>query len=238
MFYKENLINYAEKRIPPQYTKICAADTDICFDKPNWYSIISQALNYKTALQPYKMANWLDIDYTAFIQKHNSVDAGSSKITWELQHPGFLYAFDRAFLRTLSLEDRTAITTGGDTVLNDILCKREGAALSASFNFFKKSFTLERNLTDLQLGSCDINIYHLNHGSREGRKYHDIQLLHTTLLRLLGNISLKDIFNRREDGILEWVPKYHEIYNKIMLQYFHLRLEDLGDVEKDAPSLI
>jgi hypothetical protein len=233
MFYKENLIYYALRKIPEAFKKICVMDADIFYDTPNWYSIISHSLDMYNVLQPFKNAFWLDIDYTIYRSRTNAVDHGKSKISWDHHHPGFLYAFDRDTLNSFHLEDRTVFTPGGDCLLSDLVCGRSLEQSTLSTLFHKEN--LLNVLCDkpgLHIGSCSLNIYHFNHGARKNRNFFELRQLHKQVIKLLDTSVLDSVLERRHDGILEWNSTYRKLYNRIMLSYFSDRKEDLGDTEE------
>ncbi len=220
MFHKENLIRFAERRIPHRFTKLCMIDADILFEKPNWYSVISTTLNTKKVIQPFKAANWLDIDYTVCLTAPSSMENSSG-------HPGFAYAFDREFFRRFVLEDRCVFCTGGDSILNNHLFLGK-----IQYSHHIKSLFItsaSRQIPDRKLlGFIPGNIYHLNHGPRVSRKYGDIVRTWGSIFRTDAITDIDTVIVRRSDLILEWAPTHRERYNQIMLDYFTSREEDNG----------
>ena len=214
MFYKENLIRYAEARIPAAFTKICAMDADIFYDTPDWYSTISTALDTKTVVQPFKTATWLDIDFTHLQTKPNAIDPPHAG------HQGFVYAFDREFFRRFGLEDRCTTSTSGDTLLLTDLIG------SPSTDPYMSLFRAAHDKTGLRPGSCDLNIYHLNHGMLAKRHYSDLRQAWLDVFSRLHITSIDDVQIRREDGILEWKPEFRTEFNSRMLAYFKSRGDD------------
>ncbi len=218
MFYKENLIRYVEQRLPSHFTKICMMDADIFYNAPDWYSTISRTLDTCTVIQPYKTANWLAIDFTVTKQSSSNVIDVSSG------HPGFVWAFQRDWFRTFQLEDRSAIVTSGDTILADLLNNR-----SIKNPFLNHLFgSTPHPRAGMILGSCDISIYHLNHGSLIHRHYNDLVNIWRRTFERMRIRSIDEIYDRRSDGILEWKPTLRTELNKIMINYFKSRQEDAG----------
>jgi hypothetical protein len=214
MFHKENLIRYAEARIPAAFTKICAMDADIFYDKPDWYDCVSAALDTKTVIQPFRTATWLDIDFTHLLTKPNAIDPSHSG------HPGFVYAFNREFFRRFGLEDRCTTSTSGDTLLLNELVDRR------SDDPYMSLFGVPHDKTGLQTGSCDINVYHLAHGSLAKRQYSDLKKSWLDIFGRLHITSINEVQLRREDGILEWKPEFRKDFNPRMLEYFKSREDD------------
>ena len=220
MFYKENLIRYTEARIPATFTKICLLDSDVLFDNPAWYSDISSVLDTATVVQPFRTAYWLDIDFTAVKAMNNGLlDPRSG-------HPGFAYAFDRAFFRRFQLEDRCVNATAGDTILRAHLLNRSLADSEPYFTLFPP--LPDRSREGLRIGMVSFNAFHLNHGPLTKRNYFPITSLWLDLFRTRRITSIDSVIDRRDDGILEWKPAVRADFNARMITYFKSREEDSG----------
>ena len=224
MFYKENLITTMEKRIPEKFTKICIIDFDIFFDNSNWYSIISEKLNSVSVTQPFMRLYYLNLDYTILNVKTNSLDNKTTNpIDYALEHSGFIWAFDRTWLNNYNLDDKY-LTAMGDSILANNITKRSYYGLGEKL-YYKYSSN-KPNLEKINYDSCNLNIYHLNHGSINNRQYSSInQIFYNVFIKFKIN-CIDDVYTRREDNILEWSPKYITVLNDIMLKYFNDRLDD------------
>ena len=225
MFYKENLIVTIEKLIPPQFTKLCILDFDIFFDNPDWYSIISEKLNTVMVTQPFIRISHLNLDYTTATIKTNCVDnPKKTEVYYSREHTGFVWAFDRQWFRQYNMCD-TTINSFGDTILANNITKRPYSGLG-SLMYYK--FSNDKKYTkDVTCASCNLNIYHLNHGPIANRQYMSI---HTTLLELFKKLKVEnvdDVLMRRDDNILEWRPEYIEVFNEFMMDYFVKRNDDM-----------
>jgi len=228
MFYKENLIFCAEKLIPESYDKICLMDADILFDNPEWYTVISQQLNEYNIVQPFKKAHWLQFDFSIQMLKENVVDELSSDvINYGLEHPGFAWAFTRNVFNDLDFFDKSIISSAGDAILTfKITSKMDRHTNDSVIKFYETQFKTKFKVNSThEFSSCDLNIYHLYHGSLGNRQYVSI---HDVVSNYLSrrNIKLIDMVERREDNLLEWKPKFKNDMNIMMLNYFTLRKDD------------
>jgi len=210
LFYKENLINLAEQRIPTSFGKICTLDADIIFAQPDWYDRISAQLDSCDLCQVFQEANWLDITFSNIIQRQPSIlNRGG--------HPGFGWAVHRSFFRTCGFPE-FAIVGGGDIVVfGDIV---------SSYIKEIAEYTLKRPTTLKKAFAPGLSIYHLNHGPRGARQYSTRHTMIGSYLRSVGKSSVSDILYKRNDGLLEFLPEFRQSANNIMLSYFKHRTDD------------
>ena len=224
MFYKENLIATMERQIAAVFTKICMIDSDIFFDNPDWYSVISDKLNSVQVTQPFTRAYMLNIDYSIQDVKTNCIDKTTTNpVDYNIEHTGYLWAFDRKWFQNYHFNDKF-LACFGDTILANNITKRVDNGLATKiyyFNSLEKPY-LEKVIYD----SCDLNIYHLNHGRIINRQYTSFLQILDNLLTQLNHPNIDTIYTRRDDNILEWSPKYITRFNTIMLKYFNKRYDD------------
>jgi hypothetical protein len=225
MFYKENLILCAEKLIPTTYDKLCLIDSDILFDNPEWYSIISNKLNHVTIIQPFNKAHWLNFDFTVQMVKTNVIDIKNTyTVNYSIEHPGFAWAFTRNTFNDIGFFDKSIVSSAGDAILTYTVSNKVGCGPVILFyeTNFKEKIKIN---TTYEYDSCPLNIYHLYHGSLSNRQYVSIHDVVGRCLKL-NNKCLLDLVYRREDNLLVWNPKYKKDMNIIMLNYFKLRKDD------------
>lgn len=227
MFYKENLIRTIEPLIPSCFTKICILDFDIFFDNPDWYSIVSEKLNTVQVVQPFTQAHYLNIDYSVHQVKTNCVDKKTTnQINYDVEHSGFVWAFTREWYKTYDLDDM-CISACGDTIFANNITKRKFTDIGSLF-YYKHCVNAKSNTDDVLYNSCNLNIYHLNHGPLVNRQYTNINHV-LNFVFIKHNIdSIDAILVRRDDGILEYHEKYAELFNFVMLTYFKTRDDDWG----------
>ena len=224
MFYKENLIRVIEPLIPSCFTKICILDFDIFFDNPDWYSVISEKLNLVKIVQPFKTANYLNVDYSIFESRTNCVDNKTFEpINYKAEHTGFVWAFDRQWFSTYYFDDMI-ISGMGDTVLANNITKR---SYNGSGSFYVNfSSHINPSAVNAPYGSCDLNVYHLNHGPLINRQYNSINYILNLTFNQNGFKKIDDVLSRREDGILQYKPEYLPLMNSVLLSYFKVRNDD------------
>lgn len=225
MFYKENLITAIEPMIPASFKKICILDADVMFDTPNWYSIVSGTLNRVSVCQPFKRASWLDIDFTELNCRTSCLDSSESKINWDKEHAGFAWAFTRAWYKEYPFKDINIVTTGGDTLLHDLVMGRK----SSTYELYENEYTRAKNMPLPTYESCSLRVYHLNHGSSKNRKYLDFLAQIKAVMRSFSVRYISETINKREDGIIEWKPAFRNEFNRIIVAYFKSRCEDEVD---------
>jgi hypothetical protein len=184
MFYKEQLLNLLEKKVPEQYTKLVFLDADILFDAPDWINQISVKLNVVDVLQPFQEACWLTPDNTRIRNKKYSYGyAIVNKLAGrpgELHayHPGFAWAMRRSVFRSLGGFYPRSIVGNGDMMF--------------TLNFFAdavpEGFRKDFNIADCliegwtayhenfkrvapSIGFLALKALHLFHGLTEQRQY-------------------------------------------------------------------
>jgi hypothetical protein len=225
MFYKENLITTVEQRMPYKYNKLCIMDFDLFFDNPDWYSIISEKLNTVTVTQPFVRASWLNLDYTIAMTKTNCVDnQKKTTIDYRVEHPGFVWAFDREWFKEYNMGD-TTINCFGDVIFANNITKRPNNDVG-SYIYYKYSNDAKYEKV-VTYGSCNLNIYHLNHSPLNNRQYASINSALLKLFEKLNIENVDDVLMRRDDNILEWRPEYLDIFNDFMMKYFINRNDDM-----------
>jgi hypothetical protein len=217
LFYKENLINLVEKRIPAEYTKVCCLDADIVFSAPDWYDRVSELLDTHDVCQPFSVANWLDITYTKIVTTATSAVVGG--------HPGFAWACKRS-LCSIGIFPSYALIGSGDSALTlFVMDKPIGGVMDIYAPLINEQKAARpKGLT--VTSANNMTVYHLYHGSREKRQYGSRGEYIRTYLNSKNLSSLMDIVFVREDGLYEIRPQYLEGMNRIMRGYFTNRVDD------------
>ena len=229
LFYKENLNKTIEPLLPNKFTKLLFLDGDIFFDNPNWYSTISNNLEMVDMLLPFKKANWLNLSYKIECERKNALDSDNIEINWEKEHVGFCLAVNRNIFKSIPVYE--TFITGGDTQLIMYL-KHKGQVPRTSIVNYNIFYDYIPNATYPLLNikytydSCNLNIYHLNHGTISKRKYRDIKLCMFDYFKQNKINNISDFLYRREDNILEINPSLLTSANKMLLSYYIGRDED------------
>ena len=105
VWYKENLVNVAIRRLPPTWTHVAWLDADIRFTRPDWLDQTLIALDKHPLVQMFTHAIDLGPNYESlktqlgFAYKHHSDPAGSQRK--EYGQPGYAWAARRQTLEAL-----------------------------------------------------------------------------------------------------------------------------------------
>jgi hypothetical protein len=236
MFYKEQLLNLLEKKVPAKYTKLVFLDADILFDAPDWLNQISVKLDVVDVLQPFQEACWLTPDNTRIRNKKYSYGyAIVNKLAGrpgELHayHPGFAWAMRRSVFKALGGFYPRSIVGNGDMMF--------------TLNFFVDAvpevFRRDHNVPDSivegwetyharfkavgpSVGFLALKALHLFHGLTEQRQY-------KTRYKDVGDYlkgSWLDIVETNADGLMEFRGPAAAEASAAVLDYFRRRNEDI-----------
>jgi hypothetical protein len=203
MFYKENIMAQLIDKLPDTFTKIVLLDADILFVDPDWYRKISDALDTCTVVQPFFRAFQLDMSFHLGNTKHSIFSDENNT------HQGYVWAFQRSWLREYPLFEHSLIG-GGDTVLyNNVI-----------------NYRTARDEHRMLCDYVNIDILHLPHGTLQNRQYGS---RHTMIQQMLSRhklATISDAVDRTSDGIFEWNPSYRSDMNEVLLTYFQNRDDD------------
>lgn len=228
MFYKENLINLVEARIPDEYTKICNIDADIFFSNPDWYNMLSDILDSVNICQPFNRAYWLNIENNdSILTRQNCL------MDKEDGHTGFVWAFTRQFFKLCRLPD-FCVTGSGDMCFYRLIVNNVGLTnpifsyLVPSMNNYVKSFNILAKDSNIIINFGYVNqyVYHLYHGSRDNRKYENRHLTIMNTLKKLNVVSIDYVIDYDSNGLRCWKPLYKEEMNKHIKKYLCDRNDD------------
>jgi hypothetical protein len=220
MFYKENLVDVIEPQLPAVYNKICMLDADIFFGKPDWYTQTSRLLDTCDICQPFTAAIWMHPDYTEYRRRTHCLGSSLPVIDWLREHPGFVWAFRRDWYKTFTYRHIPICTTGGDTILHDLV---KGRQMSV-YKYYKKYYNTVGQ--SVRYDWLEGDIYHLNHGSYDKRMYPNYVEDVRKLLDGFGYPMPSDAVYHRDDGILEWKDNCRQAINEFNTAYFLSREED------------
>lgn len=233
MFYKEQLINLLEKKVPKQYTKLVMLDADILFDAPDWVDQISYALDKVDIVHPYATACWLSPDNKRIQSKSQSYGhAIVHKLpmngkTVHNYHPGFVWAFRRSTFQALGGFYPKCIIGSGDMVfvmnffdggipesyITDVLRSR---FMIDDWPAYNKRF---KEIAP-KVGYLNMKALHLFHGLTISRQYDTRhKMVRDKLVK-----PWKEMITVNADGLTEFKdPSLHHY----LLPYFKGRNEDI-----------
>jgi hypothetical protein len=219
MFYKENLLVVAERLLPNTYTKILLLDSDILFQEPSWYDSLSIALDTHDVVQPFRHAHFLNSTFRT-IECVHSLFAPPSPLA-PFEHTGFGWAFRRDWYACAGVFEY-ALIGGGDTLLAMRL-RHAGVCHRG----YKEDFgSLAAIPSGTRVGFVNVTVYHLFHGPRERRQYASREEMLWRHMQTNRIAKLSTIVQRRDDGILEWIPLHRGAMNALMKSYFTGRSDD------------
>jgi len=237
MFYKEQLFNKLEPRVPEKYTKLVFLDADVLLDTPDWIDQISESLNSHDILQPFSQSCWLTPDNTRIRSKKMSyafaivTKKTINKNTVHDYHPGFIWAFKRDIFRRVGGFFPRSIIGGGDvaTVLNmfpievtdELFYKATNPAFGKLIIDAWRAYNTTFKQVNPKLGFLSNRALHLFHGVRENRQY--VSRYEDIYTAMKG--AWDDEIVTNSDGLYEF--KRPEI-NKVVLNYFKRRNEDIS----------
>ena len=223
MFYKENLINLVEDRIPEQYTKLCNLDADVLFDDPDWYARISTHLDNVDICQPFKTAYWLGIEYNHILTRYRN----SCFLDNINGHPGFAWAFKRSIFKQRKLPD-FCLTGGGDLVFygTNVLSSYIVPDEHSYMDKILEKYIATISMHDTVKGIVNMNIYHLYHGTIRNRRYYDRDDRMTKMIKSLNVNNIGDIIDYDSNGVRCWKEPYKAPMNAFMKEYLCNRKDD------------
>ena len=229
LFYKENLNKIIVNKLPDKFTKVLFLDADIFFENVNWYTYISNKLDSVDILIPFKNAFWLNANYKVERNRGNYIDSKDININWDKEHLGFCLAVNKKEFHRIPVYE--TFITGGDTQLilylknKGIITPKQIVDYKIFLNFIPNT-TFPLKQIEFTYDSCNLNIFHLNHGTIVNRKYIDVKLNVLNYFKDNNIEKFDDFLYIRPDGIYELKTKFKEGFNKLLKSYFDNRDED------------
>jgi hypothetical protein len=224
LFQKEHLLRLLEKRIPAEFTKLACLDADVLFDNPDWYNLLSEALEIHDVIHPFKEAYWLNLDYKDIQLNAESIcnfNPDKQESFWSKEsrcHPGFAWCFTRKWYNKVGFYD-LAVIGSGDTLFAHALFEFKQLPITAEFRLYIKTLYSwwKNNSGRVRYSGIETNLYHMYHGSLKNRQYYDRYVA----FKQYNNIE--DIISTNKDGVYELiVPEL----NQHMLNFFKTRQDD------------
>jgi hypothetical protein len=223
LFQKENLLRILETKIPEKYTKLLFLDSDIIFENPDWYNMLSVILDTHDVSHCFETANWLDITYRrsilegkTLILSDNITNASILDNNHAIKyHSGFGWAFTRLWYNKVGYFDKAIIGSGDAFFVYGLF--------GIKFNNGENNNIYEKELDKWLLkmkplptvSYLPVIVYHMFHGSLSNRNYVKRHLL-------LNNIE--DAIFKNQDGVFELT---NQEYNKQLYEYFKDRKDDM-----------
>jgi hypothetical protein len=219
LFYKEQLFNMLEAKIPSAYKTLIFMDSDIIFSEPDWVDRISHEMKKYSVIQPFRKVVFTDGNLEQSYKESISSIKRFKETGKTNGHPGFCWAIARSHFRAMGGFFDKAIIGSGDSMFANSLMKVNGPF---TYEFIYKDYMQWRfrvSAFPVSVTYLDMTIYHLYHGDMNARQYtnrHTIPQLHT-----IGSWDHAVYTNK--DGMYEL--KNREV-NNIFKEYFLSRRED------------
>jgi hypothetical protein len=218
LFYKEQLFNMLEPRIPQQYKNLIFMDSDIIFSEPNWIDRISYALKTYSVIQPFSKVVFTDarLESTEELPSCIKRFRETGTITG---HPGFCWAVSRSHFIVIGKFFDKGIIGSGDSMFANSLMKMN---VPFTYPFIYKDYMQWRfkvSAFPVSISYLNMTIHHLYHGDTKARQYagrHKIPKLHAIT-------SWEEAVYKNTDGMYELKDSS---VNNIFKEYFLSRRED------------
>lgn len=237
MFFKEKLLERLEKEVPARYTKLCAIDCDVVFQRPDWYDAVSAALDERPVVQPFSRCHWMGPDLRAAVMTNPSAatqlgaireahrGGGTDRLSG---HPGFAMAMRRGYPQFT-----WAVVGGGDAVLfraaNGLVGEFANKAMKRLMSAAWDSWSGGARVAG-DMGCVAGDIWHMWHGPLQSRHYYDRYEKFIEALRSVDSgpavRDIRDILEENADGVWTWRADVRKALNAMMLRYFASRDDD------------
>jgi hypothetical protein len=224
LFLKENLFRILETKIPEQYTKLLFIDSDVIFDNPDWYNMLSEVLETSDICHCFQRAIWLDITYKKMSMVADSYIKSAEKDTllWNPlngdvgYHSGFGWAFTRKWYNQAGFIDEAVIGSGDILFSYGLFGEKYGGIQDMSFYDSIIDRWTETIGTPI-ITYLPVTIFHLFHGSLVKRQYLSRNEIFS------GITDINDMLVKNEDGVFELTDRS---YNNKLYAYFDERKDD------------
>ena len=227
-FLKENLANIVIRKHCNDFDKFLIHDSDILYEKKDWYDKVSSALNNADIVQPFETFKNLDKNFLNVVNEGTSLFAVYQRHPESdvLQgHPGYLIAFTRDYWKSHGYPEENLIG-GGDTLT---CCLALKAKLFVNHHYSHMELMYDKYYNDLEIKTDFVEgtVYHMYHNISSNRQY-------TTRYFILNNYinehseynNITDIIKKNEDGVYEWIDEIRDEMNRDILNYFASRQDD------------
>jgi len=236
MWYKENLVNIALKRLPHHWDLVAWLDADILFVRPDWVSLTKQKLKQYSFVQMFSHVFDLGPHFEplgvkeGFVYRYlmgdkKSRGGGQHIITKGIGETGYAWAAQRNVLEALGGLIETSILGSNDYFMAQALVGAVTPEMTRMPDSNYATLLMEwqqrcEKLIQHNIGYVDTAILHYWHGRRKDRGYDNRWRI------LVENQfdPLVDLKNN-EEGLLELTGRSVAL-RKAIRSYFRSRNED------------
>jgi hypothetical protein len=219
MWHKENLLNLAEKLVPPEFDQIAWIDGDVWFQRLDWYDATEKALEQYAVVQPFDVAVFTAEDGRNNGGRRSLASAGVMDSA--AYHAGFAWAARRSLWTEAGGLYDQGIIIHGDT-LNAAGFMTDTLDLTWMAHESRPAHLDRLRAWCLKNGGCGAiagNLWHEWHGSSQDRGYLEWNTL-------LHGLNRERDLCYRPDGLLQWTPEADENLRERVRKYFDRRRED------------
>ena len=222
LFQKEQLLNLAERLVPPQFTKIAWLDADIMFGNLNWARDTSLLLDRYYFVQPFETAAWTSHNGNEEFRKPSTLRMRGGLPT--VSHPGFAMAARRSLWKDAGGLYRNLIVGNGDMGIAAAILRQEvpstqkySPELAAHYGPWhdRIAYLSERWGLTFTPGT----IWHEWHGSIRDRRYAERNYL-------LSRVDPGTHLTVGANGLMEWTDAAPQECKDYVRDYFINRRED------------
>lgn len=230
-FNKENLIRVLERHVPSKYTKLFFMDSDIFYDEPDWYRVVSKALDTHEVVQPFKKLNYLDLTYTLNYESRSTCVEGGHYTTIAV---GMAWAMQRQYYNTTGFYDY-CILGNADGISSSHFLKIPLKDKEVLTRLYKDKYEeYQYKPKPKSTSFCNLTINHLYHGTSKNRKYWDRNFMMNEL-----NGELFDLIHENKYGVFEWKDiADRDKWNPIFIKHFIERKDDDISIESIKTSIV
>jgi len=201
LFQKERLCHLLEQKIPAHFKKLLFMDSDLIFQKKNWYNELSEKLNHFEIVQPFEKGVWLDITYKHVVKEripfifYKKFGRIATEGGIGGYHPGFAWAFQRDWFRQVGFF-QYGVLGDGDTLSSTVWLQypdfQYSPFIQPAIDEFRKLLTRVPTLCFL-----DGYIFHLWHGDGSKRQY-------SSRRKIFERVKdVRDIIREAPNGLFE-----------------------------------
>ena len=220
MWHKENLLNLAEKIVPPEINALAWIDADIWFERLDWFQAVEDALDSYGALQLFETVVSCGRDGARQRVGRGAGFAGFLDVSKTT--PGFAWAARRSLWSKVGGLFERAVIGGGDMVNASAWLPTDPPPYEwLNYGGLADALAVSRNWCSEQGGCSGIagTIWHEWHGDVQNRRYVERHAM-------MKALDITRDLVKREDGLLEFHPGVSEHLRRDISEYFCSRDED------------
>lgn len=223
LWYKENLLNIAIKKLPETWKYVAWIDADIEFTDCSWTNMAIEKLKSFDVIQLFEFCHNLDINKNIISRESNKSFASHCHLKDKniYGHVGYAWAMTKEFYMKIGYIYDMSITGNGDLIF--AYCLRQLPCVSGLLSCLNKTIIeYSKNFIDSKISFIPVTIYHHYHGSNANRQYMSRHLLLTKY-----NFDPETYLYRDNEGLLMVTNLFCQDFKNDLKTYFLSRKEDM-----------